>query len=101
MTQIDVSKITPAPGYVLVEPTEPKKQTSSGIYLPDDADEKPQDGTIVAVGADTVIDGEKVSSPFKKGAHVIYKKWGGNELKIGDVEYQFLKFEDVIASIKK
>lgn len=97
---ISVKNITPTPGYVLVEPAQAQKQTASGIYLPDSHDEKPQHGTVLAVGAPAMIDGKEVSSPVKKGDTVIYKKWGGNDLKIGDVEYQFLKFEDVLAIVK-
>lgn len=97
---LTVKNIIPTPGYVLVEPAKAQKQTASGIYLPDSHDEKPQHGTVLAVGADAVIDGEKVSSPVKKGDTVIYKKWGGNDLKIGEIEYQFLKFEDVLAIVK-
>jgi chaperonin GroES len=97
---LTVKNIIPTPGYVLVEPAKADKKTASGIYLPDSHDEKPQHGTVLAVGADAVVDGEKVSSPVKKGDTVIYKKWGGNELKIGEIEYQFLKFEDVLAIVK-
>jgi chaperonin GroES len=43
---------------------------------------------------------KEVKSPVKKGDQVIYKKWGGNDVKIGDVEYQFLKFEDILAIVK-
>ncbi len=85
---------------MLVEPAEAQKQTASGIYLPGSSDDKPQHGTVLAVGGEAVIDGVKVSSPVKKGDNVIYKKWGGNDFKIGDVEYQFLKFEDVLAVVK-
>ena len=49
----------------------------------------------------TTIDGVKVKCPVKKGDQVIYKKWGGNEFKVGDIEYQFFKFEDVLAAISK
>ncbi len=88
------------PGYVLVEPAKAQKQTVTGIYLPDSHDEKAQHGTIVSVGADTTDEkGNKVVSPVKKGQMVIYKKWGGNEFKIGETEYQFFKFEDVLAVI--
>ncbi len=100
MAALSVKNITPTPGYVLVEPAKASKQTASGIYLPDSHDEKPQHGTVLAVGADAMVDGAKVSSPVKKGDMVIYKKWGGNDLKIGDTEYQFLKFEDVLAVVK-
>lgn len=99
---LSVSKINPMPGYVLVEPAKAQKQTSSGIYLPDSHDEKAQHGTIVAVGDSTTDEkGNTVTSPVKKGQTVIYKKWGGNEFKVGEIEYQFFKFEDVLAVIEK
>lgn len=100
MNTLSVSKLQPLPGYVLVEPAKVEKQTASGIYLPDSHEEKPQHGTVLAVGGDAVVDGATVKAPVKKGDKVIYKKWGGNDYKIGDVEYQFLKFEDVLAIIK-
>ncbi len=89
------------PGYVLVEPAKAQKQTVSGIYLPDSHDEKAQHGTVIAVGADARDEkGNVVTSPVKKGQMVVYKKWGGNELKVGEIEYQFFKFEDVLAVIE-
>ncbi len=101
-TQIDVTKITPMPGFVLVKPAEQEAKTASGIYLPDSTDEKPQHGTVLAVGDSIWESGVKeIKAPVKVKDNVIYKKWGGNDVKIGDVEYQFLKFEDVLAVIKK
>ncbi len=100
MTAVTVSKLHPLPGYILVEPARQEKKTASGIYLPDSHDEKPQHGTVLSTGAATVIDGAKVECPVKVKDMVIYKKWGGNDFKIEDVEYQFLKFEDVLAVIK-
>ncbi len=82
-------KLKPTAGYVLIEPLEKEVKTSSGIYLPDNASEKPQKGKVLAVGPKT--------SPVKVGDTVIYKKWGGNEVKIGSVEYLFVKFEDILA----
>lgn len=98
---LTVSQIKPLPGYILVEPASAQKQTASGIYLPDSHEEKPQHGTVLAVGADAMIDGQTVVAPVKVKDKVIYKKWGGNELKVGDIEYQILKFEDVLAVIGK
>ena len=96
-----VSNLKPLPGYVLVEPGKVQKQTDSGIYLPDSHDEKPQEGTVLSVGGDWTTEyGATIKSPVKKGDTVIYKKWGGNEHKVGDVEYQFLKFEDILAIVK-
>ncbi len=100
MTTVSVSKLHPLPGYILVEPAKQEKQTASGIYLPDSHDEKPQHGTVLAVGDTTMVDGAKVECPVKVKDMVIYKKWGGNDFKVEDVEYQFLKFEDVLAVIK-
>lgn len=100
-TTVNISKVQPLPGYVLVQPAVAEKQTASGIILPDSHDEKPQHGTVLAVGGSVWESGVKeVSAPVKKGDAVIYKKWGGNDFKVGDVEYQFLKFEDVLAVIK-
>ena len=100
-TKLTPKNLQPLPGYMLVEPAEADKKTDSGIYLPDSHDEKPQQGTVLAVGADWVTEhGATVKCPVKRGDEVVYKKWGGNEVKVGDVEYQFLKFEDVLAIVK-
>lgn len=99
MKDISVTKIKPTRGYVLVEPSEFENKTPSGIYLPDSATEKPSTGKVLAVGDAIFDDGKEVNSPVKVGDVVIYKKWGGNEIKIGDKEYQFLKFEDLLATL--
>ena len=99
--QLDPKKLVPMPGYVFVEPEEKTTQTSGGIYLPDNSSEKPQAGKVIAVGDSIWESGVKeLKSPVKVGDHVVYKKWGGNDVKIGTVEYQFLKFEDILAIIK-
>ncbi|GIK84343.1 MAG: 10 kDa chaperonin [Patescibacteria group bacterium] len=101
MSDISVKKIQPLPGYVLVEPAEATKKTASGLYLPENSSDKPQHGTVLAVGDSIWESGVKeIVAPVKVGQTVIYKKWGGNDYKIGDTEYQFLKFEDVLAIVK-
>ena len=95
-----LAKLQPAAGYVLVEPMEAQQKTKAGIYLPDSHDEKPQEGKVRAVGAVWVTEqGAKIPAPCRKGQTVIYKKWGGNEVKVDDKEYQFLKFEDILAVV--
>lgn len=95
------TNLNPLPGYVLVAPVETASKTESGIYLPDSHDQKPQQGSVLAVGDTWVTEsGAQIKSPVKKGDQVVYKKWGGNDVKIGDTEYQFLKFEDILAIIK-
>ena len=92
--------LKPAPGYLVIEPPEAEEKTTSGIYLPDTASEKPQQGKVLAVGDDEVIDfGDKRRAPAKVGDVVIYKKWGGNEVKLRGVEYLFAKFDDILAVV--
>jgi len=93
--------LIPAAGYLLLEPQDAETKTASGIYLPDTASEKPQKAKVLAVGADEVLDSGKArKSPVKVGDVVIYKKWGGNEVKIDGREYLFAKFEDILAKEK-
>jgi chaperonin GroES len=90
--------LTPAAGYLLIEPLGAESKTASGIYLPDSASEKPQKGKVLAVGKDEITDsGARRSAPAKAGDTVVYKKWGGNEVKIDAREYLFAKFEDILA----
>jgi len=90
--------LKPTAGYILIEPLEKEVKTSSGIYLPDSASEKPQKGKVLAVGSFEITEkGIKKASPVKVGDTVIYKKWGGNDVKIDNKEYLFVKFEDVLA----
>lgn len=91
--------LKPTPGYLLIEPFKAETKTNSGIYLPDSADtEKPLKGKVLAVGAAETTDaGIKRESPAKVGDIVIYKKWGGSEVKVNGVEYLFSKFEDILA----
>ena len=90
--------LQPTAGYIIVEPLEAEEKTSAGIYLPDTASEKPQKGKVLAVGDDEITDsGIKKKSPVKAGDVVIYKKWGGSEVKVDGKEYLFAKFDDILA----
>jgi len=92
--------LKPAPGYLVIEQVNAQEKTSSGIYLPDSAAEKPQQGKVLAVGGPEITDsGSKKESPVSLGQTVIYKKWGGNEVKIKGKEYLFVKFEDILAVV--
>ena len=93
--------IKPLMGYLLVEPLEAETQTASGIYLPETAQEKPAQGKVVAVGDDIFLpDGKWISSPVKVGEKVVYKKWGGDEIKVSGKEYKLVKFEDLMAILE-
>ncbi len=97
-----LDQIQPTAGYLLIEPDVQAKQTTSGIYLPDSATaDKPQTGTVLAAGPDEVTDkGVTKKSPAKAGDKVIYKKWGGNEVKFEGKEYLFVKSEDILACLQ-
>lgn len=94
--------LKPMPGYVLIEPIALEKKTAAGIVLPDTHDEKSQKGKVIALGKPQITDsGKKVVPEFKVGDVVVYKKWGGDEIKfdITSKEYVFVKFEDVLAVV--
>jgi chaperonin GroES len=98
-----VSRINlkPLMGYVLVEPSTADIQTASGIYLPETAQEKPAQGTVISIGEDLVLENGKVMrSPVKVGDKVVYKKWGGDEIKVSGVEYKLVKFDDLMAILE-
>jgi chaperonin GroES len=89
--------LKPTAGYLLIEPLEKEVKTASGIYLPDGAGEKPQKGKVLAVGSALLQDGQKIESPVKVGEVVVYKKWGGNEIKVEGKELVIIEFKDVLA----
>ena len=94
-------RIKPTAGYIIIEPLEKESKTASGIYLPDSAGEKPQKGKVIAVGDPEITEkGARRTSPVKVGDKVIFKKWGGSEVKVDGVEYLFAKFEDILAVVK-
>lgn len=90
--------LKPAAGYLLIEPVDAGEKTASGIYLPESVEEKPQKGKVLAVGKNDITDSGTVKkAPVKVGDIVIYKKWGGNEVKVDGVKYLFAKFDDILA----
>jgi chaperonin GroES len=94
--------VKPLMGYLLVEPSEGETKTVSGIYLPESAKEKPAQGKVIAVGDDIFLpNGQSLKSPVKVGEVVIYKKWGGDEIKVSGIEYKIVKFEDLMAIISE
>ena len=94
----DKINLKPTAGYILLEPQVAETTTASGIVLPDTAGEKPQMGTVLTVGADEITDsGATKKSPVKAGDKVVYKKWGGNEIRFNGKDYLFVKFDDVLA----
>ena len=93
--------IKPLMGYVLVEPSEADTKTASGIILPESAQEKPAQGKVIACGDDMVMEnGKTVKCPVKVGDKVVYKKWGGDEIKVEGKELKLVKFDDLMAILE-
>jgi chaperonin GroES len=91
-------KLTPIGDRVVVKPEPEQQKTKSGIVLPDTAKEKPQEGTVLAVGAGKVLDnGQRVPLEVKAGDKVLYSKYGGTEIKIEGDEYIILSERDILA----
>lgn len=85
---------------VLIKPEEAEEKTPSGIILPDTAKEKPQIGTVMAVGSGQVTpEGKTLPMVVKVGQKVMYKKWGGNEIKVGSEEWMIVKQDDILAIV--
>jgi len=96
------TKLQPLADRVLVKPMEKEGKTKSGIYLPDTAKEKPQEGEVVAVGPGKLDDnGKRIPLDLKVGDKVIYAKYGGTEIKVDDVEMMILRESDILAKKSK
>ncbi len=86
---------------VLIRPLDQEKATPSGIILPDSAKEKPQVGEIMAVGEGSrTPEGKTLPMTLKKGQKVLYKKWGGNEVKVGTEEWMIIEEKDIMAIVE-
>ena len=83
---------------IVVEPLETDEQMSAGgIYIPDTAKEKPQDGTIVAVGPGRMTDdGNRIPMEVEVGDTIVYSKYSGTEYKEGETEYLILREDDIL-----
>jgi chaperonin GroES len=92
-------KIQPLADRVVVRPLEDTEQTRGGLYIPDTAKEKPQQGTIIAVGPGRFEKGERVPMELKQGQRVLYGKYSGAEVTLDDQEVLIIKESDVFAVI--
>jgi chaperonin GroES len=95
--------IRPLEDRIVVQPGEGEQVTASGIVIPDTAKEKPQEGTVLAVGEGRWDDEGKKRIPLdvKVGDIVLYSKYGGTEVKYNGEEYLILSGRDVLAILEK
>ncbi|MAL62637.1 MAG: co-chaperone GroES [Alphaproteobacteria bacterium] len=93
--------IRPLHDRVLVEPLSAEEKTAGGIIIPDTAQEKPQEGKIVAVGNGAKGDDGKVQAlDVKKGDKVLYGKWSGTEVKVDGKDLLIMKESDIMGIIE-
>ena len=93
-------KIRPVGDRVVVKPAAKEEITKSGIVIPDTAKEKPQEGTVVAVGSGRLLDnGDRSPIDVREGDRILFAKYGGTEFKLDGEEYLVLKENDILAII--
>ena len=91
--------VQPLGDRVVVRPMEETEQMRGGLYIPDTAKEKPQQGEIVAVGDGRFEDGDRVPMEIKVGQTVLYGKYSGTEVTFDDIQYLIIKESDVLAIV--
>ena len=93
-------KVKPLEDRVLIKPIEADKQTASGIYLPDSAQEKPIQGKVVAVGPGKLLDsGERAKPTVKMGDTVVFGKYAGTEVEIKNVSHLIVRESELLGRI--
>ena len=92
-------KVKPLADRVVVKALEDTEQMRGGLYIPDTAKEKPQQGEVVAVGPGKVEDGARVEMELKVGDKVLYGKYSGTEVTVDNEQYLILRESDVLAVV--
>lgn len=96
------SKIRPVGDRVVVKPAQKEEVTKSGIVIPDTAKEKPQEGTVVAVGAGKLTEkGDRQPLEVKEGDRVLFAKYGGTEFKLDGEDMLVLRESDILAILSE
>ena len=101
MTTATKVNIKPLEDRIVVTVLESEQTTASGIVIPDTAKEKPQEGTVLAVGPGRFENGQRLPLDIQEGDTVIFSKYGGTEIKFGADEYLILSARDVLAVVQK
>jgi chaperonin GroES len=96
-------KLRPLSDRVVVKPADREETTKSGIVLPDTVKEKPQEGTVEAVGSGRYNEqtGARIALDVKVGDRVMYAKYAGSEIKIDEIDYLILSEKDILAIVEK
>ena len=93
-------KLSPLGDKVVLKQLAAEETTASGIVLPGNAQEKPQQAEVIAVGPGGVVDGKEVKMQVSVGDKVIYSKYAGTEVKLGDDEFIVVRQNDIVAIVE-
>ncbi len=95
-------QVKPLDDRVLVKPSDPEEKTASGLYLPQGAKEKPQQGTVVATGPGRLLkDGKRAAVGVKKGETVVYGKYAGSEIELKGVKHVIIEESELLGVLEK
>ena len=94
-----MGKITPLGDRVVVRPEPAEEKTASGLYIPDAAKEKPQRGKVVSVGPGRVENGTKIDMTVKPDDVVLYGKYAGTEINVGDDDLLIMRETDILGIV--
>jgi chaperonin GroES len=94
-----MASIQPLGDRVVVRPQEAETKTASGLFIPDTAKEKPQRGTVIAVGAGKVENGNKIDMSVKEGDVVLYGKYAGTEINVGSEDVLIMRESDILGVV--
>ena len=92
--------IQPLSDRVVVQAQDAEEQTASGLYIPDTAKEKPQRGTVLAVGPGRVENGTKIAMTVKAGDSVLYGKYSGTEVSLNNEDFIIMRESDILGIIQ-
>ncbi len=94
-------KLVPLGDRVILKEVEAEETTKSGIVLPGQAQEKPQQAEVIAVGPGGLVDGKAVEMKVEAGQKVIYGKYAGTQVKLGEEEYIIVRQSDIMAVVEE
>lgn len=95
-----MAQLKPLSDRVVVKPAPAEEKTAGGLIIPDTAKEKPQRGTIVAVGPGRVENGNKIDMSVKEGDSVLYGKYAGTEITLEDEELLIMRESDLLGIVE-
>ncbi|MFB6231667.1 MAG: co-chaperone GroES [Salinibacter sp.] len=96
-----MTSIRPLGDRVVVQPEPAEEKTESGLYIPDSAQEKPQRGTVRAIGEGRVEDGTRIEMTVEEGDEVLYGKYAGTEVTLNGEEYLIMRESDIFGIVEE